>query len=116
VDFAILRAALSVVKVVRDIDVSLTDPNKEGECHCKCPKCQKERSFSLNINSNWFNYFAKGCTLKGGIFTQCISTYPAADSAASELSRIKTSKAIFLVSLFLLADRLFIYLKSTTAR
>jgi hypothetical protein len=73
VDFAILRAALSVVKVVRDLDVSLTDPNKEGECHCKCPKCLKERSFSLNINSNWFNYFAKGCTLKGGIFTQCVS-------------------------------------------
>ncbi len=32
------------------------------------------------------------------------------------ISRIKTSKAIFLVSLFFLADRLFIYLKSTTAR
>jgi len=36
--------------------------------------------------------------------------------SSRELSRIKTSKAIFLVSLFLLAVRLFIYLKSTTAR
>ncbi len=61
-----LRAALSVVKVVRDLVVSLTDPNKEGECRGSCPTWQKERSFSLNINSNLFNYFAKGCTLKGG--------------------------------------------------
>ncbi len=66
VDFGILRAALSVVKVVRDLDVTLSEPSREGECRGRCPKCQKEKSFSLNINTNRFNCFAKGCTLKGG--------------------------------------------------
>jgi len=65
VDFAILRATLSVVKVVKDLNISLNDPNK-GECRGTCPKCQKEKSFSVNINTNRFNCFARGCTLKGG--------------------------------------------------
>lgn len=66
VEFGILRTALPVVKVVRDLDVSLSEPSREGECRGTCPKCRKEKSFSLNINTNRFNCFAKGCTLKGG--------------------------------------------------
>jgi hypothetical protein len=30
VDFSLLRTALTVEKVVRDLDVNLTEPNKEG--------------------------------------------------------------------------------------
>ncbi len=66
VDFSVLRTALSVVKMVRDLDVSLSDPNRESECRGTCPKCGKDRSFSLNTNTNRFNCFAKGCHLKGG--------------------------------------------------
>lgn len=66
VDFGILRTALTVVKIVRDLDINLTEPTREGECRATCPKCRKERSFALNINTNRFNCFAKGCVLKGG--------------------------------------------------
>ena len=66
VDFSILRAAVTVEKLVRDLDVNLSEPSKEGECRANCPKCKKERSFALNINTNRFNCFTKGCFLKGG--------------------------------------------------
>jgi len=66
VDFSLLRTALTVVKIVRDLDLEMTKPTKEGECRSKCPKCEKERSFCLNITTNRFNCFAKGCILKGG--------------------------------------------------
>jgi len=66
VDFGFLRTALMVAEIVGDINISLSGANKEGECRGQCPKCQKEKSFSLNINTNRFNCFAKGCTLKGG--------------------------------------------------
>lgn len=66
VDFNLLRTALTVVKVVGDLDIELTEPNKEGESRGKCPKCGKDRSFCLNTNTNRFNCFAKGCNLKGG--------------------------------------------------
>ncbi len=66
VDFSLLRTALTVEKVVRDLDIILTEPTKEGECRGKCPKCQKDRSFALNINTNRFNCFNKTCILKGG--------------------------------------------------
>ncbi len=86
VDFSILRTALAVVKVVRDLDVSLSEPNKEGECRGTCPKCQKERSFSLNINTNRFNCFAKGCTLKGGgAIDFCAKLYAVSAKEAAHL-------------------------------
>jgi hypothetical protein len=66
VDFNTLRTALSVEKLVRDLEVNLKDPTNEGECRATCPKCKKERSFALNINTNRFNCFTKGCFLKGG--------------------------------------------------
>jgi hypothetical protein len=66
VDFSLIRTALTVEKVVRDLDIILTEPTKEGECRGKCPKCQKDRSFALNINTNRFNCFGKTCILKGG--------------------------------------------------
>ncbi len=66
VDFNLLRTSLTVEKVVRDLDINLSEANKDGESRAKCPKCGKERSFSLNINTNRFNCFAKGCILKGG--------------------------------------------------
>ncbi len=66
VDFSVLRTALSVATVVGDLETNLSEPNKEGECRGKCPKCEKEKSFSFNINNNRFNCFAKGCVLKGG--------------------------------------------------
>lgn len=66
VEFGLLRHALSVAKIVKDLNISLSEANKEGECRASCPKCQKEKSFSLNINTNRFNCFAKGCVLKGG--------------------------------------------------
>ena len=40
VEFSVLRAALSVFKVVADLDVEMTEPNKEGECRGRCPKCE----------------------------------------------------------------------------
>lgn len=66
VDFNLLRTALTVEKVVRDLDVNLSEASKDGESRGVCPKCAKDRSFSLNINTNRFNCFAKGCILKGG--------------------------------------------------
>lgn len=66
VDFAILRSTLTVSTVVRDLGVELSEPSFEGECRGTCPKCKKEKSFTLNINTNRFNCFGKGCKLKGG--------------------------------------------------
>ncbi len=66
VDFSILRTSLTVFKVVGDLDVEMTEPNKEGECRGRCPKCEKDRSFCVNADTNRFNCFAKGCCLKGG--------------------------------------------------
>lgn len=67
VDFGLLRNALSVSTVVEDLNVSLSEASREGERRAaECPKCGKARSFALNINTNRFNCFAKGCTLKGG--------------------------------------------------
>jgi hypothetical protein len=66
VDFSILRTSLTVLQVVGDLSVEMTEPNKEGECRGKCPKCEKDRSFCANASTNRFNCFAKGCGLKGG--------------------------------------------------
>jgi hypothetical protein len=67
VDFSLIRTSLTVERVVSDLDVILSAPTKEGECRATaCPKCSKERSFVLNINTNRFNCFNKGCFLKGG--------------------------------------------------
>lgn len=66
VDFSVLRTALSVAQILRDLNVSLSAPSGDGECRGRCPKCQKDRSFSFNVNTNRFNCFAKGCVLKGG--------------------------------------------------
>jgi hypothetical protein len=66
VDFSVLRTSLTVFKVVGDLEVEMTEPNKEGECRGKCPKCEKDRSFCVNADTNRFNCFAKGCGLKGG--------------------------------------------------
>lgn len=66
VDFSILRAALTVRKIAVDLGVALSVTSKEGECRGKCPKCEKDRSFALNINTNRFNCFNKICLLKGG--------------------------------------------------
>ena len=66
VDFAILRSALSVSMIAVDSGVKLSEPTFEGECRGTCPKCKKEKSFTVNINTNRFNCFGKGCNLKGG--------------------------------------------------
>ena len=66
VDFSLLRTAITVEKLVKSLRVELTAPTKEGECRAICPKCKKERSFALNVNTNRFNCFNKGCFLKGG--------------------------------------------------
>ncbi len=66
VDFSVIRTALSVATLTKDLQVLLSESSKEGECRGVCPKCGKEKSFSLNINTNRFNCFAKGCLLKGG--------------------------------------------------
>jgi hypothetical protein len=66
VEFSVLRAALSVATLTKDLQVSLSEPSKESDCRGTCPKCGKERSFSVNINTNRFNCFAKGCALRGG--------------------------------------------------
>lgn len=66
VDFSVLRTSLSVLTLLMDLETNLTAPTKEGECRGSCPKCRKGRSFALNINTNRFNCFAKGCILKGG--------------------------------------------------
>jgi DNA primase len=66
VDFSFLRSALTVEKLVRDLEIKLSDPTKENECRAKCPKCEKDRSFCLNVSTNRFKCFGKGCDLKGG--------------------------------------------------
>jgi len=66
VDFNVIRTALSVKTITGNLGVSLSLPTEEGECRGKCPKCAKDRSFALNVNTNRFNCFAKGCNLKGG--------------------------------------------------
>lgn len=66
VDFSLLRTSLTVEKMVGDLNIELSNPSKEGECRSVCPKCRKERSFSINVNTNRFNCFTKGCFLKGG--------------------------------------------------
>lgn len=66
VDFGLLRSALTVSNVARDSGVLLSEPTFEGECRGTCPKCKKEKSFTVNINTNRFNCFGKGCNLKGG--------------------------------------------------
>jgi hypothetical protein len=66
VDFSLLRATLTIEKLVTDLGIKLSAPSKENECRAKCPKCEKDRSFCLNISTNRFNCFAKGCDLKGG--------------------------------------------------
>ena len=66
VDFAILRSALTVANVARDSGAQISEPSFEGECRGTCPKCKKEKSFTVNINTNRFNCFGKGCKLKGG--------------------------------------------------
>ena len=65
VDFAILRSALSVSGVARYSGVLLTEPTFDGECRGDCPKCEREKSFTVNVNTNRFNCFGKDCTLKG---------------------------------------------------
>jgi hypothetical protein len=66
VDFSLIRASLTVTILVADLSISLSEPTKEGECRGKCPKCEKDRSFVLNVETNRFNCFVKGCNLKGG--------------------------------------------------
>lgn len=66
VDFGILRSAISVSTVAEDSGVELSVPTFEGECRGTCPKCKKEKSFTLNLNTNRFNCFGKGCKFRGG--------------------------------------------------
>ncbi len=66
VDFSLIRASLTVITLIADMNISLSEPTEEGECRGKCPKCEKDRSFCLNVVTNRFNCFAKGCNLKGG--------------------------------------------------
>ena len=66
VDFGILRSALSVSTVAEDSRIELSVPTFEGECRSTCPKCKKEKSFTLNLNTNRFNCFGKGCKFRGG--------------------------------------------------
>ncbi len=66
VDFGVLRTALNVTVVAKDLGVKLSEPSYEGECRAKCPKCGKERSLSVNINTGRFYCFAKSCPFKGG--------------------------------------------------
>ena len=66
VDFGILRSALNISTVAKDSGISLSEPTYEGESRGKCPKCGKQRSLSLNINTNRFYCFTKNCAFKGG--------------------------------------------------
>ena len=86
VDFRLLRASLTVEKVIRDLEINLADSNKEGECRGTCPKCDKERSFCLNVFTNRFNCFAKGCNLKGGGVIDFFSKF--AEVTAKEASHL----------------------------
>src|SRR5688572_28890949 len=84
VDFGVLRSALSVVDVARDSGVQLSEPTFEGECRGTCPKCKKEKSLTLNISSNRFNCFGKGCNLRGGgaiDFFSKLNDVPAKDAS-----------------------------------
>jgi hypothetical protein len=66
VDYGVLRSVLSVEDVAKDSEVQLSEPTVEGECRGNCPKCKKEKSLALNINTSRFKCFSKGCNLKGG--------------------------------------------------
>lgn len=66
VDFALVRTSLSVGQILGDFNVSVSEPNEDGECRGKCPKCERAKSFALNINTSRFNCFAKGCVFKDG--------------------------------------------------
>jgi hypothetical protein len=66
VDFNLLRNTIYVFDIARRLDIKLSEPDIKGECRGVCAKCGKERSFCLNIDTNRFNCFAKGCNLKGG--------------------------------------------------
>lgn len=70
VDFNTIRGCLTVLTVAEDVGTGFSEPNDDGECRGDCPKCDKQRSFSLNINSNRFNCFNTKCDLKGaGVIT-----------------------------------------------
>jgi hypothetical protein len=66
VDFNLLRSTVTVEELIRGLEIKLSSPSKDNECRAKCSKCGKDRSFCLNIATNRFNCFAKGCDLKGG--------------------------------------------------
>ena len=66
VDFGMLRTALNISVVAKDLGLKFSEPSYEGECRAKCPKCGKERSLSVNINTGRFYCFAKSCPFKGG--------------------------------------------------
>ncbi len=66
VDFSLLRTTLSVPAIAKDACVELSDPTYEGESRGKCPKCGKQRSLAVNVNTSRFYCFAKDCSFKGG--------------------------------------------------
>ena len=66
VDFGVLRTTLNISVLAKDLGLKLSEPSYEGECRAKCPKCGKDRSLSVNINTGRFYCFAKGCPFKGG--------------------------------------------------
>lgn len=66
VDFSLIRAGLSVPTLIKDLELPLTNPDKDGECRGRCPKCSKDRAFAVNINTNRFNCFNTNCLFKGG--------------------------------------------------
>lgn len=65
-DFGQIRSLLSVSTVAEDSGVHFSDPSFEGEMRGRCPACGKDKSLAVNINTNRFNCFGKGCILKGG--------------------------------------------------
>ena len=67
VDFSLIRESISIEQFIADSGVTkLSEPNEEGEARGKCPTCEKERAFALNVGKNQFNCFSKQCKLKGG--------------------------------------------------
>lgn len=80
VDFHIIRNFLSILRVAEDVGVNFNEPNTDGECRGDCPKCDKQRSFSLNINSTLFNCFDAKCDLKGSGVIDFASKLFATDS------------------------------------
>jgi hypothetical protein len=86
VDFSLIRASLTVTALVADLNIFLSEPTEEGECRGKCPKCGKDRSFVLNVETNRFNCFAKGCNLKGGGVIDFFSKF--AEVTAKEASHL----------------------------